>query len=276
MPGKKTIMLRSSCPYLVIVLEILFFNARQNQPIATTGVGPTPDDAKPAVPGPTDRPPAPSPSAAAPLTSFPATAGTVDDRRRPGPGITASAVLPDGSFWYAFELFDSMGGSTPGSQNQGLYRWLDGQVTHFVIPGAVRVLAAAPDNALYIGAGCGLLRFHAETVETLLEVDCEDQGRPLKMFPIAIAFANDGLVWVGGFSNLASFDGQSWQEYKIPALKVAIGPDGTVWAQGWDGRQGSDCCVTHLTHSGPISYLWSADMPAPPELLDKLFGLHGR
>ena len=161
MPGIKIIMLRTSSPYLVIVLAISFFNACQNQPIETTGVGPTTDDAKPAVPGPTDRPPAPSPSAAAPLTSFPATAGTVEDRRRPGPGITASAVLPDGSFWYAFELFDSMGGSTPGSKNQGFYRLLDGQ-------------------------------------------------------------------------------------------------------------------VTHLTHSGPKSYPWSADMPAPPELLDKLFDLQGR
>ena len=207
---------------------------------------------------------------------LPAPTVTVDVERRPGPGITASAVMGDGSFWYAFDSFDGLGGSPPGSQNQGLYRLLAGQITHYDLPATIRVLAVAPDDALYIGAGCGVLRFQAERIETLLEFECNQPGQLAALFALAIAFGDDGLVWVGGAHNLASYDGQTWHEYGLPAFQIAIAPDGTIWTHGWDGRTGSNCCLYHLTADGPISYPWSAETPAPPEVLNQLFGLNTR
>lgn len=38
-----------------------------------------------------------------------------------------STVSLDGSLWYAFDVFDDFGGTTPGSQSHRLYRLKDGQ-----------------------------------------------------------------------------------------------------------------------------------------------------
>ncbi len=71
--------------------------------------------------------------------------------REPGTTITSCAVTPDGSLWYAFDEFDDVGGSSPYSQNLGLYRSKDGQVSILDIPGTIRVLKVAPDGSLYVG-----------------------------------------------------------------------------------------------------------------------------
>ena len=145
-------------------------------------------------------------------------------------------------------------------------------MSHYEVPGAIRVLAEAPDDTLYIGAGCGVVHFQAGRLETLLNVDCNESGRRPSLLPMEIVFEHNDLVWVGGALNIASYDGQSWQEYGLPALRVAVDHDDTIWTVGWDGRNGSDCCLTHLTATGPISYTWPAGAQAPPEVLNKLFG----
>jgi hypothetical protein len=149
---------------------------------------------------------------------------------------------------------------------------LDDQVSHYEVPGAIRVLAVAPDDTLYIGAGCGVVHFQAGRLETLLNVDCNESGRRPSLLPMEIVFEHNDLVWVGGALNIASYDGQSWQEYGLPALRVAVDHDDTIWTVGWDGRNGSDCCITHLTAKGPVSYTWPAGAQVPPEVLNKLFG----
>jgi hypothetical protein len=180
-------------------------------------------------------------------------------------------VTPDGALWYAFDVFDDIGGSPFHSQNQGLYRLKDGQVTHFDIPGTVRVLKVAPDDSLYVGAGWGVLRYHADTWKTLLNVDGLQPSPLSGLAPLSMAFADSGDVWVGGALKLARFDGEVWQDYDIPAVRAAIASDDTVWTAGWDGKTGSDCCITHIVGSELMTYTWTATVPAEPEVLQLLF-----
>lgn len=200
----------------------------------------------------------------------------VDPFRRPDPRVSVSALSPDNSLWYAFDVYDDIGAWPPGGQSNSLYRLKDGQVTHFVVPGEIHVLEIGPDGDLYIGAGCGLLRFRDEELATLLEVFC-DAARPVsRIIALDIAFGDDGQIWVGGAFNLARYDGKSWLEYTISSVRVAVAKDGSIWTNGWDGRAGSECCLTQLSGSDVITYTWSADIPADVEVLATLFGSSNR
>jgi hypothetical protein len=190
--------------------------------------------------------------------------------REPGTTITSSAVTPDGSFWYAFDEFDDIGASSPYSQNLGLYRMRNGQVSHFDIPGTIRVLKVAPDGSLYVGAGCGVLRYRMDEWETLASVDCEHSSFEGQVFPFDIAFAENGDVWVGGVHRLARFDGTTWAEYDIKARRILVAPDGGLWAEGWDGEANRDCCFTHLTGNTWVTYTHSAPLPVSADLLQRI------
>lgn len=215
--------------------------------------------------------PAPSPSATTLMLANQQPTPTVDPQRPPGPGMTSSAVTPDGSLWYAFDTFDGLGGSPPGSQNHGLYRRQNGEIIHYDIPATIRVLEVAPDGSLYIGAGCGVLRYQDDELESLLDFDCNPDQPVSGLFPLDIAFTNDGRAWVGGAYNLASYDSSGWTEYNIPARRVAIALDGTIWTYGWDGLAEHNCCLTHITGSQRITYTLTADIPAEPKVLMSLF-----
>lgn len=217
----------------------------------------------------TELKPSPTATALGPLPADPTP--TTDPDRRPDSLITTSATMPDNSFWYAFDEFDDAGGSPPYSPNGGLYRLKDGLITHFDIPATIRVLEVSPDGHLYVGAGCGVMRFRDESWETLLDSDCSQRTSVTKLFPLDIAFAEDDTVWVGGAYSLASYSNGSWTEFDIPAMRVAIAPDDTVWTLGWDGRANSDCCLTHITGSHWLTYTMSTDVPIEPELLGELF-----
>lgn len=215
--------------------------------------------------------PAPSPSPTTLMSSDQLPTPTIDPQRPPGPGVTSSAVTPDGSLWYAFNNFDGLGGSPPGSQNHGLYRRLRGEILHYDIPATIRVLEVAPDGSLYIGAGCGVLRYRDDELESLLDIDCNPDQPVSGLFPQDIAFTNDGRAWVGGAHNLASYDNNEWTEYNIPAQRVAIASDGTIWTYGWDGRAEHNCCLTHMTGNQLITYTLTDDVPAEPKVMMSLF-----
>ena len=184
--------------------------------------------------------------------------------------MTTAAATPDGSLWYAFDIFDAIGATPPGSQNHGLYRLNGGLVSHFDISAPIRVLEVAPDGSLYVGAGCGVMRYSNESWETLLEIDCDHETLVTKLRSLAITFAEDGTVWVGGAFSLASYDGHAWTEYDIHASRIAEASDGTIWTRGWDGRANSNCCLTQLTGTQWITYTWTSDVPAEPEVLKSL------
>jgi len=91
--------------------------------------------------------------------------------------------------------------------------------------------------------------------------------------PFDIAFAPNGDLWVGGVYSLARFDGREWTQYGVPARKLLVAPDGSVWADGWDGLADSDCCFTHITGSTWVTYTHSAPLPVSDDLLVDIHAL---
>jgi len=191
----------------------------------------------------------------------------------PDRAITSFAATSDGALWYAFDEYDGGGGAPPDSQHHGLYRSLEGQVSHFDVPGTIRVLAEAPDGRLYIGAGCGVLRYADGSLEMLADVECSRSSFMRAFFPFDIAFSPGGDVWVGGVHSLARFDGENWTQYDINVRRLLVAPDGSVWGQGWDGWAGSDCCFVHVSEDTWVTYPHSAELPVSRELLASLESL---
>jgi hypothetical protein len=191
----------------------------------------------------------------------------------PDKPITSFVTTSDGALWYAYDEFDDVGGAPPESQHHGLYRSLEGRVSHYDVPGTIRVLAQAPDGRLYVGAGCGVLRYADGSLEALIDVECGRSSFARAFVPFEVAFAPNGDVWVGGVYSLARFDGETWTQYEVNVRRLLAAPDGSVWGQGWDGRAGSDCCYVHVTGDTFVTYSHSAELPVSPELLASLESL---
>jgi hypothetical protein len=219
--------------------------------------------------------PKPSPTATAPVPVSADPTPTPDPNRRPDLHMTTSTLTPENSLWYAFDKFDDAGGSYPYSPNQGLYRLKDGLITHYDIPATIRVLEVAPDGYLYVGVGCGVIRFREESWETLLDIDCSHYTSVTKLRPLDIAFAEDGTIWVGGAHRLASYHSGSWTEYDIPAPRIEVAFDGTIWTRGWDGRANVECCLTHISGTRTITYTYTSDVPVEPAVLNALLDRPG-
>jgi hypothetical protein len=191
----------------------------------------------------------------------------------PDRAITSFAATSDGALWYAFDEYDAGGGAPPDSQHRGLYRSLDGRVSHFDVPGTIRVLAEAPDGRLYVGAGRGVLRYADGNLETLIDVERGHASFTRAFVPFDIAFTSNGDVWVSGVYSLARLDGEAWTQYAVNVRRLLVAPDGSIWGQGWDGRAGSDCCYVHVTGDGWTTFTHSAELPISGELLADLESL---
>lgn len=178
---------------------------------------------------------------------------------------STAAVTPDGAHWFGFDSFDG-GGSPPYSPLLGLYRLQNGRLSHQDVPGVIRVLKVGPDGALYLGAGCGVWRRRAEQWEALAPLDCAQSTFRGAFFPFDLAFAADGTPWVGGIYALAHWDGTAWTQINVPALRLLVALDGSVWTEGWDGRANADCCFWHATGSTWVTYTHSAALPVSPDL----------
>jgi ligand-binding sensor domain-containing protein len=162
--------------------------------------------------------------------------------------VTAVAVTPDGSVWFGF------GTDSPGSAGGGVARFdlsassnADGGAWHYSLDDThVRVLAVAPDGALWAGVGCGVQRLDASALgdaaggpagEAWQEVAaCGDLGVGNVL---DFAFGPDGAVWVATGMSLARWHEDGWQVFDKLIQSVAVAPSGTVWASGWEGTQGS-------------------------------------
>jgi hypothetical protein len=193
--------------------------------------------------------------------------------RTPDRAIMTFAATSDGALWYAFDEYDDGGGAPPDSQHHGLYRSLDGRVSHFDVPGTIRMLAEAPDGRLYIGAGRGILRYGDGSLETLIDVERGQESFAWAFVPFDIAFAPNDDVWVGGVYSLARYDGKTWTQYEVNVRRLLVAPNGSVWGQGWDGRAGSDCCYVHVTGDSWVTHTHSAELPVSGELLADLDSL---
>ena len=172
---------------------------------------------------------------------------------------SAAAVTSDGAHWYGFDTFDGGGGSPPYSPLLGLYRLQNGRLSHEDVPGVIRVLKVAPDGDLYLGAGCGVWRRRAEQWEALAPLDGAQSTFRDAFFPFDVAFAADGTPWVSGIYALAHWDGAAWTKINIPARRLLVAPDDSVWTEGWDGRADADCCFWRVAGSTWVTYTYSAD-----------------
>lgn len=111
-------------------------------------------------------------------------------------------------------------------------------------------LDSAPDGTLWVGSDNGVLAFNGVSWTHHTPAN---SGLPS---PVArwVAVAPDGTVWVGtetfegdevrgavAAAGVAAFDGSTWTTYTTTdglaanASKVAVGPDGTVWAVADEG-----------------------------------------
>lgn len=177
---------------------------------------------------------------------------------------TARLRLPDGSVWLTFDQPPHIG-SVPAHTLSGLYRLADGELAHFPLQQAVRALAVGPDGALYVGIGCGLLRYQEKMVE-LAPPDCGAAGPLALSAPVtALAVSDAGTLWVGTPFSLNRYDG-AWEQFDVNASRLLLAPDGSVWAAGWDGRADSGCCLTHLEGGVPMTYTYTAPLPVSPQL----------
>ena len=188
----------------------------------------------------------------------------------PSLAVITSVVMPDTSLWYAFDHFDDIGGVPPDAVNQGLYRLKDDEVSHYDIGATIRVLENGPDSSLYVGAGCGVMRYANDSWETLLETNCGQQEIVSCLVPLEIAFDDHGTVWVGGPYCLAAYNGESWIKFDIPASRVLAAANGSIWTRGWDGKQDSSCCISHISGGQWTTYTLAADIPVDDELLNEL------
>jgi ligand-binding sensor domain-containing protein len=142
--------------------------------------------------------------------------------------VTSVAVTPDGAVWFAFGDHSV---STPG---WGLSRF-DGQAWDYYLDDAeVNVLTVGPDGTLWAGVGCGVQRFDGAAWEIVASYEELPAGNILD-----IDFGPDGTVWVANGLGLARFDGQSWTVYERLVHALEVAPHGTIWVNGWEGRQGS-------------------------------------
>ena len=172
-----------------------------------------------------------------------------------------TARTPDGSLWCAFS---GPTDTEPFRTPIGLYRVKDGQVSHLAMP-LIHSLKVAPDGTLYVGAGRGIMRYHAGQWETLISADGHELDRGL--YYTDFAFADNGDIWAAGVMNLAHFDGNTWTQYGINARRLLIAPDGSLWTEGWDGHADSNCCYYHVTGNTWMTYTYSATLPVADDLL---------
>lgn len=190
---------------------------------------------------------------------------------------TASTTMLDGSLWCGFDQFDGMGGIPWGEPKLGLYHLHDGQLSHFDIPNAIYALKPGLDGSLYAVATWRVLRYNQGRWETLLDVEHNPPPNfPNNFNPFDLAIAANDDLWVAGIFNLARFNGQTWTPYAIPARRILVAPDQSVWADGWDGNPDGDCCITHLTGSTWITYTHSVSLPVSEDLFSEIRSLHQR
>jgi hypothetical protein len=143
---------------------------------------------------------------------------------------TTVAATSDGAVWLGFGDHSV---STPG---RGVSRFHTSDGWQYLLgDGEVTVLAAAPDGSLWAGVGCTVQRFAQGRWETVVRCGEELPGGNI----LDIAFTPDGDAWVANAFALGRYDGQSWTVYDKLINSVEAAPDGSVWVEGWEGRQGS-------------------------------------
>ncbi len=136
--------------------------------------------------------------------------------------IYSVVVTPDGSIWFATDK---------GIARYDHRSWTSYLTTETEIPlSGIWRLAIAPDGTLW-GFGYHLVYFDgAIWIET---VERPDKGG----FPVGLALAADGTVWIGGMDGVLHYNGQNWGDLYRPwrsltigsVSAIAVAQDGSLW-----------------------------------------------
>ena len=204
------VLLASACGTFKVDIEIADSRGTHSEPTAvgppiSTHVAPTPS-ALPVTPPPTAKPSA----------------------------VTTVAVTPDGAVWYSFGLR-----TWPPQGGGGVKRRMAEVITHFGLGDQlpdenVQVLKVAPDGVLWAAAGRHVATFNGQAWEVI-----ELVSKYIKGIVLDITFARDGAVWIASPYELVRFDGHSCTVHYRMVHALAVAPDGSIWAAGWEGLQDS-------------------------------------
>jgi len=177
-----------------------------------------------------------------------------------------SAETADGVHWYAFDN----PGSVYNNPRHGLYRWQDGELTHFEVPFAITCLQVLRDGQLYLGGNGSILRVEEDHLVALLVeeyalIETDSWGLPLEM-----ALTAEGDLWVAAQYQLLRFGRDHSQAYDLLVYRVMLAADDTVWALGWDGIAESDCCFFRVQGDQVDQFGFGETLPVSPELASQI------
>jgi hypothetical protein len=130
------------------------------------------------------------------------------------------AVTPDGSVWAA--------------TGEGLLR-LQGEAWESVLEGAeVNALSVSADGSLWVAVGCNVKRFDGVDWEAVAR--CGEYLLTAKV--LDIDFTPNGSAWLATGFGLLCLGGER-TAYERMIHSVVVAPDGSIWANGWEGTQDS-------------------------------------
>ncbi|MFN2225286.1 MAG: hypothetical protein ACK2UY_03250 [Anaerolineae bacterium] len=164
--------------------------------------------------------------------------------------VTAAAVAPDGGrhsgAWFGFGTDSTASGGGGASR----FDPASGEWSYALGDLNVRVLAVAPDGALWAGTGCSVQRLDAAGGDWQTVAECGELGNGNVLdFAFGPGDGRGDDVWVATGMNLARRHEGAWEVFDRLVHSVAVAADGTVWASGWLGTQG-DQDVARFDGSG--------------------------
>ncbi len=145
---------------------------------------------------------------------------------RRGPTLRAVTTVASGAgavwFGYGNNDFHAAGGGV--TRFDGVNWQYLTYPPNFPVSDNARVLAFAPDGALWAGGGCGVARFDGTTWTPVVTCDA------LSGDVLAIAFDSQDAVWIATYFALSRLaDGELTSYPGWTATAMAVGPDDAVW-----------------------------------------------
>lgn len=170
--------------------------------------------------------------------------------------VRAIAIDPQGRKWF---------GTANGVSAFDGRQWANyAPLTSSLVSNFVQTVAVDPANRLWFGyaeRGQGVTMFDGQNWTTYTTANglADDHV-------YAIAFAPDGVAWLGTAAGVSRFDGQSWATYTAAngllddrVRAIAVGPDNRVWfgtANGvsrFDGQQWQSYTAADGMAAGPVN-----------------------
>jgi ligand-binding sensor domain-containing protein len=163
--------------------------------------------------------------------------------------ISAIAVMPDGSVWVSFSVYEQPNDAREAYGDvfddffSGVWRY-DGQSWSLVstqdglVDNEIRAMAVGLDGSLWLGSyNEGISRYDGQRWRTYKTND-----GMLANIVTYMDISEDNDIWVGHQGGASHYDGQDWNKYyqigdmELDSVSVIkVDPNGTVWLGTYDG-----------------------------------------